>query len=212
MVAHITCTVCLTQWELCSPEITFHHFPIKNESQMNSWRSILTANTKIDFDPKEAFICSRHFTSDDFSFIDGKLVLRDSAVPSLFPPKRSNSSQQISDERPPIHGSNFASTATVNYVTVSSNYPRATSSCTESTRIIAPSIYEISALKGINEISKSSNLATEKLQKSNKNLRLKLKRLHLLLKRMKKDEILTGNYVDGLEQDVSFILHSMKHL
>lgn len=200
MVAQIVCVVCSLSPEPSTTEITFHRFPVENSILIEKWQkalgSVLSDRPMDNF--IDTLICSRHFISDDFSFIDGKLILKSNAVPSVFP------STKIVVDMPPLHGNNFASTSTVYHMTQSRNYPQATSTCTETSKVITPSIIEnlrmpsilcVGDLKGTNECL---NILTQE----NKLLKQRMKRVQILLKRMEKDNLLTNEYLDSLKTQV----------
>lgn len=203
MVAQIVCVVCSLSLEPSNTELTFHRFPTESTALIIKWQNALgSVLSRVPVDAiKDSVICSRHFTSEDFSFVDGKLILKSDAVPSVFPETKADS------DHPPIHGSNFASTSTVNNMTVSRHYPRTTSTCTETTKIVTPSSIESLVLPMIDidgELAKTS--ATVKmLVRQNKLLRLRVRRLKTVLKRMQKDDVLTDDYLDSLEVKVRAI-------
>lgn len=200
MVAEIVCVVCSLSSEPRTTEITFHRFPVDNSNLIEKWQialgSILSDSPIETF--KDTLICSRHFISDDFSFIDGKLILKSDAVPSVFPPIKHDA------DKPPTHGNNFASTSTVYNMTDSKNYPRTTSTYTETSKIISPSIIEALSLPkmttGFDILE--SKAALNIVKQENKLLKRRLKRLQTFLKRMEHDNLLTTEYIDSLKPKV----------
>lgn len=216
MVAQIICVVCSLAPDTTekTTEITFHRFPCDdNQTQIDAWRHAVTAaiGRDIEIELKNSYICSRHFKSDDFSFIDGKLILQTSAVPSVFLAKTMDrtsvgtDSSEAKVEPPPTHGNNFASTSTINFMTFSRNYPRTTSTCTETTKTMTPSaivtlpsgrdgIVSDDALK----ILEANRIQINAYQRRVSAQQQKIKRMSNLLRRLRRDNQLTDEYMAKL--------------
>lgn len=215
MVAQIVCVVCSLAPDTTekTSEITFHRFPCDdNQQQIDAWRIAVTAaiGSDIELELKNSFICSRHFTSDDFSFTDGKLILQSSAVPSVFLTNAMGGSNTDIDthstdkkiEPPPTHGNNFASTSTINFMTFSRNYPRTTSTCTETTKSSTTSASEAlpSGRDGIVDDDALKLLEANRIEiKTHKRRisaqQLKIKRMSNLLRQLRRDNLLTDEYM-----------------
>ncbi|XP_025203306.1 THAP domain-containing protein 1-like [Melanaphis sacchari] len=64
--------------------IQFHHFPLKRSSVLANW---INEMKRKNFKPtKYSYLCSEHFTNDDYQIRPGSNVrwLKDDAVPSIF--------------------------------------------------------------------------------------------------------------------------------
>lgn len=225
MVAQIICMVCALAPDSTekTTEITFHRFPCdENQSQIDAWRQAVTAaiGRDIEIELKNSYICSRHFKSDDFSFTDGKLILQTSAVPSVFLAKTMEGSCVDIDsngtkvEPPPTHGNNFASTSTINFMTFSHNYPRTTSTCTETTKSMMPSAIVTlpSGRDGIVNDDALKILEANRIQINAYKRRLsvqqqKIKRMSNLLRQLRRDNQLTDEYMAKLSVSIGLHRH-----
>ena len=62
-------------------EIKFHRFPLNNEELCKKW---IVATKRDNVVPTMAsYICSKHFTTDDYRFSDSKKV-KEGSIPSVF--------------------------------------------------------------------------------------------------------------------------------
>lgn len=238
MVAQIICMVCSLSPEPTTTEITFHKFPRTNSSLIDAWKKALSGALErdLEIDLNDTYICSRHFTSNDFSFIDGKLILLPNAIPSVFPTNKpiSNDIQHannesiakepsdecnLNDENPPTHGNNFASTSTINFMTISRNNFCTTSVCTETSKTMTPSIIEyVPTVKDISDFEKINGKLSDNAKKALKDNRItiraykrrnaglqgKIKKMHEIFKRMQRDNLLTDSYLDNLRVSTFF--------
>lgn len=231
MVAQIICVVCSLAPDTTekTTEITFHRFPCDdNQSQIDAWRNAVTAaiGRDIEIELKNSYICSRHFTSDDFTFIDGKLILQSLAVPSVFLAKTMGGSNTDIDahstdnqvETTPIHGSNFASTSTINFMTFSRNYPRTTSTCTETTKTTTPSHSEAlpSGRDGLVsddalKIIEANRIKINAYKRRTSVQQQKIKRMSNLLRQMRRDHLLTDEYMAQLSVRLRLPSYPMDH-
>lgn len=228
MVAQIICVVCSLAADTTekTTEITFHRFPCEeNHTQIDAWRHAVTAaiGRDIEIELKNTYICSRHFTSDDFSFIDGKLILQSLAVPSVFLLKTSSDSgndshaMKMDAESPPAHGNNFASTSTINFMTFSRNYPRTTSTCTETTKTSTTSASE-SLPSGRDElvnddtlkILESNRIKINAYKRRTSVQQQKIKRMSNLLRQLRRDSLLTDEYMAELSVSLDLAL-TLRH-
>lgn len=203
-------------------EISFHRFPCGDNNQhlIDVWRSAIheAVGKTIEIELKEAYICSRHFTSDNFALSDGKTVLHSSAVPSVF--ATTGDTDVESDDKdkkpamPPVHGNNFASTSTINFMTISRNYPRTTSTCTETTKTSTTSASE--SLQNASDVNMNDGVVqkiTKKMQATKRRMLMqqrKLKRMSNLVRRMRSDNLLTDEYLAQLTVCLESLVKSKK--
>lgn len=196
MVAQIICVACSLAPEFNTTEITFHKFPnnVENVVLATAWKNALSTNTdkSIDGNLKDIFICSRHFTSDDFEFVDGKLILKPGAIPSIFIPisaqdlsKPKTLQSQTSSEdtasnadkdwldTPTTAGANFAWTSTINQLTTSRNNILTLPSLTDTPKILTPSFTEyIPTASDINAFEKINGKLSNDAKKALKDSRI----------------------------------------
>ncbi|XP_019759143.1 uncharacterized protein LOC109537059 isoform X2 [Dendroctonus ponderosae] len=99
MVKSCSALNCLERWER-NIKKKFHRIPQKDLELRTKW---LNALRRINYDPKDAFICEKHFTASDYEInVHGNKNLKKGAVPSVFeftgrPSKRT--SKQIKPQR-----------------------------------------------------------------------------------------------------------------
>lgn len=210
MVAKIICVACSLEPEVHTTEITFHKFPnnVENVELASAWANALSTNTEksIDGNLKDIFICSRHFTSDDFEFVDGKLILKPGAIPSIFVPisaqnlslpkilQTQTSSEDTASnpdknwmDTPTTAGANFAWTSTINQMTTSRNNILTLPSLTDTPKVLTPSFTEyIPTASDINAFEKINGKLSNDAKKALKDSRITIrsyKKRNLLLQR-----------------------------
>lgn len=224
MVAQINCVACSLAPEITTTEITFHKFPdVENTALEAAWSKVLSINIEksIDGNLKDIFICSRHFISDDFEFVDGKLILKGGAVPSIFPPRQLKttaetlaSSAKLWQDVPTTHGANFAFTSTINQLTIARNHVATLTTSTDTPTILTssfseyiPTISDINAFERINgklsddakKALKDSRITVRAYKKRNILLMRKNKTLTKLVAKMRDDNLLTNDYIQSLQ-------------
>lgn len=69
--------------KIISPNISYHHFPVKNETIYKAW--VLACRRKDKWNPKTSVVCSQHFTEGDFEIDLRSQLLNISVRPKLKP-------------------------------------------------------------------------------------------------------------------------------
>lgn len=152
MVSQVVCVVCSISPEPHTTEITFHKFPsaIEAPNVFNEWKKALASVISVESSElvlKDTYICSRHFTAIDFTFVDGKLILLKAAVPTRIIEEHYSSSKKTKSSKeyePSQHANNFASTLTKDFMTTSRSnlMVRSAMVSTETSRILTPTTAE----------------------------------------------------------------------
>lgn len=221
MVSQVICVICSVLPEPHTTEITFYKFPKATESpaSFKSWKTAtVDALSKErpelldDASLHDTYVCSRHFTVDDFLFQKGKLVLVDNAVPSLLTKdqyENCDSKQPVrftKDYEPSSRGDNFATTFATNFVTTSRHNLRSDLICTETSRVLTPtvSVYLPASKRNIDDIL-SKNIvgviddAVDMSKKRNIDVHHKIEVFEKIFKRMHYDDVLTDAYAEKLK-------------
>lgn len=212
MVSQVICVVCSVLPEPNTTEITFYKFPnaAVSPSSFSAWQSALVKALSDDRPEltdesslSDTYVCSQHFTAADFAFKNGKLVLSDDAVPSLFTQKLNADAliRQIEDKReyePTNRSNNFASTLTKDFMTMSRHNLRSDYISTETSRALTPNA---SITFSRMEVSNSDKRRHSELEQ-------KIESFERILKRLRNDNVLTESYVHQLKV-ISHRTHSI---
>lgn len=219
MVSQVICVVCSVLPEPRTTQITFYKFPKASESPalFKTWKNALTealSNERPelldDSNLHDTYVCSQHFTASDFSFDNGKLVLKKDAVPTrvakcLYEIAAEKIQDIFSKEYAPSSHGNFASTVTNDFVTTSHHNLRSDLISTETSRALTPSVSAcISFAKSrqdgiIFNISENDSGDILSAKKRHADLECKVESYEKIFKRLKSDNLLTESYVDKLK-------------
>lgn len=222
MVSQVICVICSVLPEPHTTEITFYKFPKTAElpTLFKSWKNaVVDALAKErpelmdDASLYDTYVCSRHFTANDFAFKNGKLGLVENAVPSLLAKSEyencdAKPATRITKEyEPSSRAENFASTLTKDFVTTSRHNLRSDYICTETSRVLTPTVteYVTTSKRNINDISSTyaENLNDNGLdltsKKRNIDVQHKIDIFEKIFKRMRCDSILTEAYLEKLK-------------
>lgn len=221
MVSQVICVICSVLPEPHTTEITFYKFPKAAEAPtlFKSWKNaVVDALSKErpelldDASLCDTYVCSRHFTVDDFVFKNGHLGLVENSVPSLLTKSHYEScdakqSTQITKEyEPSSRGDNFATTLTKDFVTTSRHNLRSDLISTETSRVLTPTVseYVTTSKRNIDVILSNTigNLIESGLdvpKKRNIDVQHKIDVFERIFKRMRCDNVLTENYLEKLK-------------
>lgn len=230
MVSQVICVICSILPEIHTTEITFYKFPKVIESPVlyRAWKTALSdalSNERpellIDANLTDTYVCSRHFTASDFMFESGKLILVERATPSrltkdVYESKEPSQAIKITKEyEPSSKGNNFATTLTKDFVTTSRHNLRSDLICTETSRVLTPTVteYVMAAKGGIIDLTTLKRIekpievdlipSSKKRLNENENgpidLELKIQSFEKIFKRMRSDNLLTETYVEQLK-------------
>lgn len=221
MVSQVICVICSVVPEPHTTEITFYKFPKAAElpTAFKSWKNaVADALSKErpellnDSSLCDTYVCSRHFTVNDFAFKNGKLVLVDNAVPSLLGKSQyencdAKPAARITKEyEPSSRCDNFASTLTKDFVTTSRHNLRSDLICTETSRILTPTVteYVTTTKRNFDNISsaiapKLSDNGLDTSKKRNIDVQHKVDVFEKIFNRMRCDSVLTEAYLDKLK-------------
>lgn len=221
MVSQVICVICAVLPEPHTTEITFYKFPkvIEMPALFKSWKNSVV-DALADERPEllddsslhETYVCSRHFTVNDFSFKSGKLCLVENAVPSLLKKVQYEScdakqpTRFTKDYEPSSRGDNFATTLTKDFVTTSRHNLRSDLISTETSRILTPTVseYVTTSKRTIDDIlskhiSVSNDDGVDVSKKRNIDVHHKVDVFEQIFKRLRCDNILTETYVEKLK-------------
>lgn len=221
MVSQVICVICSIVPEPHTTDITFYKIPkaIEMPTLFKSWKTAMV-DALSDERPEllddaslhDTYVCSRHFTINDFSFENGKLCLVDNAIPSLLKKSQyencdSKQSTRFTKEyEPSSRCDNFATTLTKDFVTTSRHNLRSDFICTETSRVLTPtvSVYLPTPKRNIDDIL-SKNIqgsmddGVDVSKKRNIDVQHKVEVFEKIFKRMHCDNILTDAYVEKLK-------------
>lgn len=221
MVSQVICVICSVLPEAHTTEITFYKFPKATEmtTLFKSWKNaVVDALAKErpellnDASLHDTYVCSRHFTVNDFAFKNGKLTLVENAVPSLLAKDHYEhcdskySGRMTRDYEPSSRGDNFATTLTKDYVTTSRHNLRSDLICTETSRVLTPTVseYVTTSKRNIDDIlpkniGKLIDSGLDLTKKRNIDVQHKVEVLEKIFKRMRCDNVLTEAYLEKLK-------------
>lgn len=222
MVSQVICVICSVVPEPHTTEITFYKFPKAAEmpTLFKSWKNaIVDALSKErpelldDASLCDTYICSRHFTVDDFAFKQGKLGLVENAVPSLVAKSdyengdaKQQSTRITKEYEPSSRADNFATTFCNNFVTTSRHNLRSDYISTETSRVLTPTVYEFvtTSKRNIDDISsaqlgKPIDNGSDVSKKRNIDVQQKVDVFEQILKKMRCDSVLTEAYLEKLK-------------
>lgn len=221
MVSQVVCVVCSISPEAKTAEITFHKFPsaIELSEVFGEWKKALASVISVDSSElilKDTYICSRHFTAKDFTFVDGKLILHKTAVPTRIIEEHYSSSEKtksLNEYEPSQHASNFATTLTKDFMTTSRNnlMVRSAMVSTETSRVLTPTTAEIITTMrnekheendwkvNITEEAKIEETISSDSKKRDIDLEHKIQDFHKIFKRLRRDNLLTESYMVQLK-------------
>lgn len=223
MVSQVICVICSILPEPKTTEITFHRFPnaIESPAAYKIWKNAFV-DALTEEQPEilndahlcDSFVCSRHFIATDFTFVNGKLVLIQNAVPTRITKNMYESidiNQLIKTTKeyePSSRGDNFATTLMKNFVTTSRNHLHSDLVCTETSRALTPSVseYIMSSKSKIDGVI-GDTVTVESLvntRKRNIDLEHKLESFERIFKLMRGDDLLSENYVQKLKVNESY--------
>lgn len=200
------CVVCSVTPDVNTAEITFHKLPSPADAavQFAEWTEALQPALAIDASMADSYICSRHFQAADFAFVDGKLILLKTAIPSrIAKDDYDGSAKPAIEYAPSPSANNFATTLTKDHMTTSLKPLRGHMVCTETSRVLTPTVTEY--------ITSQRSTADEQLRhgehygllqatrKRNADLETKIQEFHKIFKRLHDDNLLTDTYVDQLK-------------
>lgn len=222
MVSQVICVICSVLPEPHTTEITFYKFPKAAELPISfkSWKNaVVDALSKErpefldDAYLHDTYVCSRHFTVDDFAFKTGKLVLVENAVPSLLEKCQYENCEgkpaaRITKEyEPSSRCDNFATTLTKDFVTTSRHNLRSDLISTETSRVLTPTVYEYvtTSKRNISDILTTPNLGKlndnglDVSKKRNIDVLHKIDVFEKVFKRMCCDSVLTEAYLEKIK-------------
>lgn len=226
MVSQVICVICSVVPEPHTTEITFYKFPKATElpTSFKAWKNaIVDALSKErpeflnDASLHDTYVCSRHFTVDDFVFKNGKLGLVEDAVPSLLAKSQyencdAKPARITKEYEPSSRCDNFATTLTKDFVTTSRHNLRSDLISTETSRILTPTVYEYvtTSKRNISDIS-STHFSGGKLndngldtpKKRNIDVQHKVDVFEKIFNRMRCDSVLTEAYLEKIKVSLS---------
>lgn len=234
MVSQVICVICSVLPEPNTTEITFYKFPKASEltTLFKSWKNAIVdalseerPELSDDASLHDTYVCSRHFTVDDFVFKTGKLVLVENAVPSLLTKSHYENcdarepSRITKEYEPSSRGDNFATTLTKDFVTTSRHNLRSDLISTGTTRILTPTVseYVTTSKRNIDDIlskniGKLIDSGLDVSKKRNIDVLHKIDVFEKIFKRMRCDDVLTEAYLEKLKVNNVVVLYFMKSI
>lgn len=201
MVSQVMCLICSVTPDVNTAEITFHKLPnpIEAPGIFAEWKKALATVAAVEISMTDSYICSRHFQAADFAFSQGKLILLKNAIPSRIEKEDYTGSAKAQiDYEPSANCNNFATTSTKDHMTTSSTHLQGAMVCTETSRVLTPTVTEyIMAKHGGLPVEKEVLL--QATRKRNADLEIKIQEFHKIFKRLRNDNLLTETYVNGLK-------------
>ncbi|XP_055326505.1 uncharacterized protein LOC129580266 [Sitodiplosis mosellana] len=220
MVSQVVCVICSILPVQHTTEITFYKFPKNTERSVlyKAWKTALLdvlakerPELSDDASLNDTYICSRHFTASDFSFDNGKLVLKNESVPSriakdLYEVATSEKVDSIlpKEYEPSTRTNNFASTLMKDFVTTSHHNLRSDLISTETSRVLTPTVSEyITSLTKMDGKS-FADATSDKFNEHKRRIDLehKIETYGKIFKRLRSDNLLTESYVDELKEQM----------
>lgn len=223
MVSQVICVICSVLPEPHTTQITFYKFPKAAEvpTLFKSWKNAVVdalseerPELSDDANLHDTYVCSRHFTVDDFAFKNGHLCLVENAIPSLLAKTQyengdSKQASRITKEyEPSSRCDNFATTLTKDFVTTSRHNLRSDLVCTETSRVLTPTVteYVTTSKRNIDDIL-SKNIGKlidsgdrlDVSKKRNIDVQHKIDVFEKIFKRMRCDNVLTEAYLEKLK-------------